>query len=48
MTYKVLITLIDNEENIIRTKSLEFNEVEKGMEYFRLGTSTLYEMVIGR
>ena len=47
MTYHLIMTLMDNEENIIKHKSMTFENSEKAMEYFRLGTS-LYEMVIGR
>jgi hypothetical protein len=47
MTYHLIMTLMDDDENIMKHKSLHFENIEKAMEYFRLGTS-LYEMVIGR
>ena len=44
--YHLIMTLMDDDENIIKHKSMNFESSEKAMEYFKLGTS-LYEMVIG-
>lgn len=45
--FHLVITLFNENDEIVKHRDLHFETAEKAMEYFRLGTS-LYEMVIGR
>jgi hypothetical protein len=45
--YHLIVTLFNDDDEIIKHQDLPFEKVEKAMEYFRLNVS-LYEMVIGR
>lgn len=45
--HHLVITLFDEDDNIIKHQELPFDNAEKATEFFRL-KSTLYEMIIGK